>query len=240
MSTYVTRFIEIKNKDTGKWELLKWTAPAKLDDWEHENRGSVDVNGEEHHIRCSFSDNACTIRSYLNDNWSFVSKRFKDRGVPDDASEELKKVFADETAPGDDGRTYSYNYSYYTLDELEELYDELSKQAWDSIKREILYANNNSIELKLNKILANQHKQADTTVPVNTLKTFYLPDDDFEKKLKEYKNSDEDNLHYVKDTFYEVVDDLLGVRAEIVTVHALTYHLAGYFRDDIRITFYFE
>ena len=106
MSTTVTRFIEIRDKD-GKWHLLNWGVEKSFASSGHNVVNTLETYDKAINIYDSFSDNACTIRSYLNDQFEFYGTNFKNRGVPEDASEELKARFADETKPDSDG----YNYS---------------------------------------------------------------------------------------------------------------------------------
>ena len=235
MSVTVTRFIEIRGND-GNWRLLTWSAEKSFASSDLNVSSNWVVNGHPHfNIYDKFSDNACVIRSFLNDQFDFYGTNFKDRGVPEDASADLKRSFAIRTEPGSDGYDYTYNHSYYTMRELEELYDRMLDKGWECIRREFEYVRSNEIIRKLNAIFDRQEKIK-----------YKLVKDGMEPILpKEKKNKDkttDDSLTYVSQTYYEIVDELVGIQAEIQNIHALVHHVANSWAcgDDIRVTFYFS
>ena len=240
MSTYVTRFVEIKNQE-GKWELVKWLTKKSQSNY-YEGRETKTVNGEEMIVNDHFSDNAIGIRDYLRDAWSYMGTHFKDRGIPEDASEELKAAFAEHTKPGSDGVDYTYNHSYYLLSELEELSDKEINLGWESLEREINAVGENDVKKLLRKVIENQGK---------IFRQVWRFGPDIEKEIvegaaapgEEAENEDtSDILKYVRETYYDVVDGITGVQREVNNIYNIVFNGLDNYKipENIRVTFYFS
>ena len=235
MSVTVTRFIEIRDQE-GRWHLLNWGVERSFASSNHNVFNTVEPYNKVINIYDNFSNNACTIRSYLNDQFEFYGTNFKDRGLPEDASEELKKRFADETKPGSDGYDYTYNHSYYTLKELEELYERMLDKGWEGVKREIECARSNEIIRKLDTILYRQEKMRYKLSESEDIKPI-LP-----KEEKKVEAEESNGLTYVSQTFYDTVDELIGIWGEMQTIFTFVHLVANSwsYGDDVRVTFYFS
>ncbi len=245
MSTYVTRFIEIR-KDN-KWQLLDWTTKVRNhEDSDFVKPHSVLLNGELVVTENSITDCGLGVRDYLRDVWGYIGTKFKNRGVPADASNELKEAFAEHTKPGESGTSYTYNHSYYTLDEMEKLLERLTDLGWESIEREVKAVKKSELNEKLDKVLENQAAYGETlkNSTIDSVKTYV----ETTAKNKPRKNTDgkdtnsEDGLIFLHDTYFEVIDDICGVKKEVDLVSSVVNGLldSSYPSCDIRVTFYFD
>lgn len=244
MSTYVTRFVEIKNAN-GQWELVKWLTKKSQTDWFSDQEIRILSDGEEMVVNDHFSDNATGVRDYLRDVWSYMGTHFKDRGVPEDASEELKKLFAEHTKPGPEGYDFTYNHSYYLLSELEDLLDKEIDFGWKSLEREIGVIGENEVKSLLRTVISNQAEIA-KELPGKTPGVYDkiastvppTPEEDEEGDEKDTS----DVLKYVRETYYEVVEGINGIQREVDNIYGIIFNGLNSYKpsSNIRVTFYFS
>lgn len=242
MSTYVTRFVEIKNRETGKWELVKWLTKKSQSD-PQEGQEIREVNGEEMVVNDHFVDSAFGIRDYLRDVWEYMGTHFKDRGVPDDASEELKAAFAEHTKPGEDGQQWTYNHSYYLLSELEELSEKEVDFGWKSIEREVNAIGESDIKALLRTVISNQALIAGMRPEAGGASVAERIKESVPKKPENSEGTDgNDILRYVRETYYEIVDSIQGVQREVNNIYNIVFNCLGTYKlsEEVRVTFYFD
>ena len=73
MSTYLTRFLEVKNKKTGKWELVKrykkfYKTQIYVDGKWVDDEPDFGVHGRGMSIKPYYAcNNACSLRQYFSD-----------------------------------------------------------------------------------------------------------------------------------------------------------------------------
>ena len=154
MSIYVSRYIEVKNKD-GKWELLTFLYPFG---YNYQREPDVAIGKKEYNIFNHTCDNACSLRQFLaSRRHSWKDYGFGDRGFPTDMSEELKEYFRVEyETPKDDEsehHDYRYNKSYVYLNELIELYNKERKDVINIILRRIKEYEYDKFNMKLDRLL---------------------------------------------------------------------------------------
>jgi hypothetical protein len=186
MSTYLTRFLEVKNKETGKWELGKcykkfykmqvYTKEGWID-----NKPDFTVNGRDMSIKPYYDcGNACSLRQYFSDSYAneFTDKDYGlgGRGMPDDISEELKNYLTKE-------KDYCWNLTYCTLKELIDVMNQEKKLYFEKIKNKIQSNGKDELVARLYHILEEMNK------PLENRQKFKA-----EEKKEEYY---EDSLEYL-------------------------------------------
>ena len=188
MSTYLTRFLEIKNKKTGKWELVKcykkfYKTQIYVDGKWIDNKPDFTVNGRDMSIKPYYScDNACSLRQYFSDSYAneFTDEDygFSDRGMPDDISEELKDYLTKEK--DEDGY---WGLTHCTLKELIDVMNQEKKLYFEKIKNKIQGNGKDELVARLDHILEEMNK------PLENRQKFKA-----EEKEEEYY---EDSLEYL-------------------------------------------
>lgn len=188
MSTYLTRFLEIKNKETGKWELVKcykkfykmqvYTKEGWID-----NKPDFTVNGRDMDIKPYYAlNNACSLRQYFSDSYAneFTDKDYElgDRGMPEDVSEELKDYLTKEK--GKDGY---WGLTHCTLKELIDVMNQEKKLYFEKVKNKIQSNGKDELIARLDHILEEMNK------PLKNRQKFK----DAEKEEEYY----EDSLEYL-------------------------------------------
>lgn len=182
MSTYLTRFLEIKNKETGKWELVKrykkfYKTQIYVDDKWIDNEPDFTVNDRDMSIKPYYAcGNACSLRQYFSDGYAneFTDEDYGlgGRGMPDDISEELKNYLTKE-------KDYYWNLTYCTLKELIDVMNQEKKLYFEKIKNKIQGNGKDELVARLDHILEEMNK------PLENRQKFKS-----EKKEKEhYENS---------------------------------------------------
>ena len=185
MSTYLTRFLEVKNKETGKWELVKrykkfYKTQIYVDDKWVDNEPDFTVNGRDMSIKQYYAcGNACSLRQYFSDSYAneFTDEDygFSDRGMPDDISEELKDYLAKD-------EDY-WGLTHCTLKELIDVMNQEKKLYFEKIKNKIQGNGKDELVARLDHILKEMNK------PLEKRQKFKS-----EKKEKEHY---EDSLEYL-------------------------------------------
>lgn len=186
MGTYLTRFLEIKNKKTGKWELVKrykkfYKTQIYVDDKWVDNEPDFTVNGRNMSIKPYYAcGNACSLRQYFSDGYAneFTDEDYGlgGRGMPDDISEELKNYLTKE-------KDYYWNLTYCTLKELIDVINQEKKLYFEKIKNKIQGNGKDELVARLDYILEEMNK------PLENRQKFKS-----EKKEKEHY---EDSLEYL-------------------------------------------
>lgn len=188
MSTYLTRFLEVKNKETGKWELVKcykkfykmqvYTKEGWID-----NKPDFTVNGRDMEIKPYYAlNNACSLRQYFSDSYAneFTDEDygFSDRGMPEDISEELKDYLTKEKE-----RDHYWGLTHCTLKELIDVMNQEKKLYFEKIKTKIQGNSKDELVARLDHILEEMNK------PLENRQKFKA-----EEKEEEYY---EDSLEYL-------------------------------------------
>ena len=172
MSTYLTRFLEIKNKETGKWELVKrykkfYKTQIYVDGKWIDTSPDFTVGNKDMTIKPYYAcNNACSLRQYFADGYAneFTDEDYGlgERGIPDDISEELKECLTKE-------KDFYWGLTYCTLKELIDVMNQEKKQYFEKIKNKIqgngkdkLAARLDHILEEMNKPLENRQKFKDT------------------------------------------------------------------------------
>ena len=241
MSTYVSRFIEVKN-DEGKWEMLDFIYPFGRN---YYSKPDMEINGEKYNRFTNICDNACSLREYLYSGWGGHNNcPFGERGFPSDMSEELR-IFLDKEIENDE-HDYRYNKSYVLLSELYALY----KNEMKLIKKDFFNAIKNYEYSKI-------HDKLNRLLELSTIDKASLSDDDKEKldkktkklytrKKKKDNNEDisldsyqdyEETLEYIEENYH----DVMSIYNEYIFAWRIVDELFGY-KDDsnIRIVYYFS
>ena len=242
MSTYVSRYIEVKNKD-GNWELLTFLYPFG---YNYQREPDVAIGKKKYNIFNHTCDNACLLREYLTSrHHAWKDYGFGDRGFPSDMSEELKEYFKYEyEIPKDNEEKchdYRYNKSYVHLDELINLYIEEKNKLFKQVLRRIQEFEYNKFHEKLNRLIQ---------VSSLLMNKENLTDEEKEKEVKKnnkvLKNKKEDNDDYYSfeeemEEFDEMFNEIMSIKNEYVYTWKLVDEIYGYMDDhDIRIVYYFS
>ena len=188
MSTYLTRFLEIKNEKTGKWELVKrYKKFYKMQVYTKEgwvdNKPDFTANGRDMSIEPYYAcDNACSLRQYFSDSYAneFTDKDYElgERGIPEDISEELKNYLTKEK--DEDGY---WGLTHCTLKDLIDVMNQEKKLYFEKIKNKIQGNGKDELVARLDHILEEMNK------PLENRKKFKA-----EEKEEEYY---EDSLEYL-------------------------------------------
>lgn len=160
MSTYLTRFLEVKNKETGKWELVKrykkfYKTQIYVDDKWVDNEPDFTVNGRDMSIKPYYAcGNACSLRQYFSDSYAneFTDEDygFSDRGMPEDISEELKDYLAKD-------KDY-WGLTHCTLKELIDVMNQEKKLYFEKIKNKIQGNGKDELVARLDHIIEEMNK----------------------------------------------------------------------------------
>lgn len=188
MSTYLTRFLEVKNKKTGKWELVKcykkfykmqvYTKEGWID-----NKPDFNVDGVDMTVEFSYEcNNACALRQYFSDSWGneYTDKDYglNGRGMPDDISEELKDYLTKEKVENG-----YWGLTHCTLKELIDVMNQEKKLYFEKIKNKIQGNSKDELVARLDHVLEEMNK------PLENRQKFKAE----EKEEKYY----EDSLEYL-------------------------------------------
>lgn len=238
MSTTVVRFIEVRDKETGKWHLVQYLVPYSKESWHSteamEKYKVVDENGKEWRKTYDYYDNACSLRDAYLSNRGWRTQDFSSRGFPTDMSDELNEIVTAHDAEvkaeqekemehqKESGTNlpqwmfsdYWYNKSYVTLSELEDLFDKEMKD-WKTrvLKMQTMITTNE----KMREILSILKKEE------------YKPDED------QYTDEDLNAL------FDEDLWDILSIQRECYYISKTVDEVMGIYNDDdIRMVYYFE
>lgn len=241
MSTYVSRYIEVKNKE-GKWELLKFYFPFN---GQHFYEPDIMMDGKPFMYFNNTCNNACSLREYLTSRrHSWKDYNFGDRGFPTDISDELKEYFRKKFETPKDGETecdYRYNKSYIYLNELYDTYIKEKDKLFNSFLKRLK-------EYEYEKI----HKKLDRLLQVSSLMMGDLTEDEKNKEkkktdklLKNKKNQDDDenyvSLEEELEEFDEWFNEIQSLNDEYVYTWRLVSEIFGYKDDsEIRIVYYFD
>lgn len=240
MSTYVSRFIEVKNDD-GKWEMLDFIYPFGRN---YQSKPDMEINGKKYNRFTNICDNACSLREYLYSGWGgYHECPFSNRGFPSDMSEELK-VYLEKEIENDD-RDYRYNKSYVSLSELYALY----KQKMEIVKEDLFKTIK---EYEYSKI----HEKLNRLLELATIDRTSLTHDDLKKidsktkklytkkKKKDDENTSIDTYEYYKETLEYIEEDyhnVMSIYNEYIFAWRIVDELFGYTDDsNIRIVYYFS
>lgn len=228
MGTYLTRFIEIKNKETGKWELIKRFRKHFKIDWEFkdywkDNHPNFTVEGQEMAIKPYYAcDNACNLRQYFSDSWAneFTDKDYglRDRGMPEDISDELKEYLEKEY------ETSKYwGLTWCTHHELVEMCFSEQKAFFETLVKLIKKEGENKVADQLDHIVANMN------LPIDQ-RTKFVP--------KEVDEEEEEGVQYHID---EMIWGFRSIDDELTRIDYILDDLNNHWnRDDVRIILYFE
>ena len=227
MSTYVSRYIEVKNKE-GEWELLSFLFPFGKG---YSTKPDVSLEGQDYEKFNCVCNNACSLRGYLASNY-FDKCPFDNRGFPTDMSNELQEYFkvTYDTSETD----YRYNKSYVMLSELYALYKEKESE-WK--KRYLEKIKQHEYELFHNKL--------DRLLDL-TMKQFPLDEKENKKTKKIIKDGVEnkDDIYSFNEDmeeYEEIYEEIMSIRDEYMFTWKLVDAMYSYKNDDeIRIVYYFE
>lgn len=233
MSTYVSRFIEVKSND-GKWVLLKFYYPFGHNYYRNPD---IEIGDMKLNTFTHICNNACTLREYLHNNgWGcFNGCSFGNRGFPDDMSDELKSILNKEIEGSE--RDYRYNKSYCTLNELWALYESEMSKIKNDLFKTIYEYQYKAVNQKLDRLL--ELSFADKS----TLEKIEKEEKKTKKLLSKKKKDDEDEttfegeLEWVKEDY----DNIQSIKNEYNFIWRLVDEIFGYKDDnEIRIVYYFE
>lgn len=238
MSTYVSRYIEVKNKD-GKWEWLRFQYPFKKEfSW---SKPDIVIDGKEFTVFRDTCNNACFLREYLvSGRYAFHDNGLGDRGFPTDMSEELKEYFK-ENYENNGIPDYRYNKSYVSLNELINVYKKEKKELIDRYLKSLK-----------DREYSKFHKKLDRLLKVSSLMMEGLNEEDKEKEIKKTNNllkkkkneeDNEDEATYEEDMEYllESFNEIESIKDEYTYTWRLVDEIYGWIDDnDIRIVFYFS
>ena len=227
MSTYLTRFLEIKNKETGKWELVKrykkfYKTQIYVDNKWVDNEPDFTVNGRNMSIKPYYAcNNACSLRQYFSDSYAneFTDKDYElgDRGTPEDVSEELKDYLAKD-------KDY-WGLTHCTLKELIDVMNQEKKLYFEKIKNKIQGNGKDELVARLDHILEEMNK------PLENRQKFKA-----EEKEEEYY---EDSLEYL---YEEMCWGWESLNDEVTRIQYILDELNNYWEGEsnARIIVYFS
>lgn len=230
MSTYLTRFLEVKNKETGKWELVKcykkfYKTQIYVDGKWVDNEPDFTVNGRDMAIKPYYAcDNACSLRQYFSDSWAneFTDENYElnERGMPDDISEELENYLTKEKDE------YGYwGLTHCTLKELIDVMNQEKKLYFEKIKNKIQGNSKDELVARLDHILEEMNK------PLENRQKFKA-----EEKEEEYY---EDSLEYL---YEEMCWGWESLSDEVTRIQYILNKLNNYWEGEsnVRIIVYFS
>ena len=240
MSTHVSRYIEVKNKN-GKWELLRFYYPFTSNYY----KPDIILDGKEYNEFNCTCDNACYLREFLGSRgWTWKDHGLGDRGFPTDMSDELKEYFKKEFETPRDGETkcydYRYNKSYVYLDELYNVYKKEKKEWTDRFLKRLKEHEYDMF-----------HKKLDRLLQVSSIMMDNLTDDEKEKEKKttdrllktSKKQNNEDDFYSFQEEmeeFDELFREIESIKNEYIYTWRLVDEIYGYKEDnEIRIVYYF-
>lgn len=230
MSTYLTRFLEIKNEKTGKWELVKrYKKFYKMQVYTKEgwvdNKPDFTANGRDMSIEPYYAcDNACSLRQYFSDSYAneFTDEDYglSERGIPEDISEELKNYLTKEK----DECGY-WGLTHCTLKELIDVMNQEKKLYFEKIKNKIQGNGKDELVARLDHILEEMNK------PLENRKKFK----DAEKEEEYY----EDSLEYL---YEEMCWGWESLNDEVTRIQYILDELNNYWEGEsnARIIVYFS
>ena len=183
---FVEKFIEYKDI-YNRWHWLQWS------------------NMEDIHSDTLFQETNGAFNYYLFSDWNWGDVYFKERGFPQDSSEELRHFL-------ENSKDLDNNFSYYTLQEVKDLLIKLQDKAWTIIKKELDERDEGLLNEKLFD-LANILKTIADALEVKTNNKF-----DF---LKVEKTEEEHNTEWFKNVLVEIWDELSDVSNEITRIETM-------------------
>lgn len=185
-----------------------------------------DENGKDvwFKIEDDWSNNGGNVRdNYISTYGS--NDNIKGRGLPDDLSDDAKKILTDEES---DAKKYGYAFTWCSLAEWYRLYDEAEKEILKKLDNLYVKKHLQSSENKLNFIIKNLGKN---------------PSDKERNKIIKYagRPKDEDDFDFDEEMAYIIEEDLpvlWSIGYEIGRVEALTDMYDLYGSDSVRIIYY--
>lgn len=173
-----------------------------------------------------YNSGGCIRDEYISGNLSPVDVKFRDRGFPDDMSEETIKSMTDK-----EGNVCKYGYSktWCTLSEWRELYESEKIRIMNKLKDSFENLNKNDIIKHLNFIIDNMKSPVCADI------------EGFRKKLKDDSNETEDEYYdspqYIIDEYIPYLEQILEEIGMIEYVSQL-YDIID--EENIRIIYYLD
>lgn len=139
MSAYLHIGIEYKDKNTGNWNALCFYKNANTKVFDE--RSEFDKELKKSVIETSDGDKLVkeyfhcislfTLRDNIFSSHAWIDNTIKNKGLPDDLSQELKIAI--------DNRDYGYDFTYFNCNELETLADKLEADLDAKKEEEIIF-----------------------------------------------------------------------------------------------------
>lgn len=208
------------------WHLLEYWVTNNIHGYKTDHPDYLNGNIELKRID-DYCNNGGSIRDVYLSQWYSDKYKITDRGVPNDCSDETKKVLELDNQ-------YNYNRTYVLLSELNSIYSREIESFKNKIKETIFNEQLKTIDEKVDKIynkLNGENIPEDTST--NEDKSISLDVEDDENGYDYKVNIDT----LFEDDFY----DIQTLSDEITIINHLVDETYGYVSsENIRINYYFS